>query len=115
VPASPSPAASYSLQRISLCTTTRCSAQLEITDTGEQAVLGLVNGSLNHSLGRRVDNPDATIKLTKEEFAAIFLGEKTPTEVAGAGQLEATPDTSALDSLLGLLDEFNMWFNIIEP
>jgi alkyl sulfatase BDS1-like metallo-beta-lactamase superfamily hydrolase len=74
----------------------RLTLDLEITDTGEQAIIELVNGSLNHSLGRRVDNPDATIKLTKEAFAAVFLGEKTPAEVAGAGQLEATPDTCAI-------------------
>lgn len=88
---------------------------LELTDTGERAVIELTNGSLNHSLGRAADNPDATLKMTKEAFAVVFLGEKTPAQLVEAGALDASPDTSALDTLLGLLDTFDVWFNIVEP
>jgi alkyl sulfatase BDS1-like metallo-beta-lactamase superfamily hydrolase len=94
---------------------TTLTINVQLTDTSDQAVIELTNGSLNHSLGRQADDADATLKLTKEALTAVFLGEKTPGELVSAGQLDASPDTSALDTLLGLLDTFDLWFNIIEP
>jgi alkyl sulfatase BDS1-like metallo-beta-lactamase superfamily hydrolase len=94
---------------------TTLSINLEVTDTGERAVVELVNGALNHSLNREDPQADATIRLSKEVLAAVFLGEKTPAEMTQAGLLEATPNAAALDNLLALLDTFDLWFNIIEP
>jgi alkyl sulfatase BDS1-like metallo-beta-lactamase superfamily hydrolase len=53
--------------------------------------------------------------VTKEAFTALFLAERTSAELTAAGVLEADPDASALERLLGLLETFDLWFNIIEP
>jgi alkyl sulfatase BDS1-like metallo-beta-lactamase superfamily hydrolase len=60
------------------------------TDTGEKAMLKLVNGSLNHSL------------------------DKTAAEAEG-DEISVEPDVKPLAELLELLDEFKIWFNVIEP
>jgi alkyl sulfatase BDS1-like metallo-beta-lactamase superfamily hydrolase len=88
---------------------------LTLGDSGEQAVLELVNGSLNHSLGRQDDGADASIVTTKAVLAGVFLGETTPAEAVAAGVLEATPDATALETLLSYLDSFELWFNVVEP
>ena len=88
---------------------------LDLTDTSERAVLELVNGSLNHSLERHADSPDATITLARPIFSGIVLGEITTAEAVGDGRLQADPNTAALDALLGMFDTFDFWFNIVEP
>ncbi len=88
---------------------------LDVTDTGETAVLELTNGSLNHSLGRHDADADATLTMARPVLSAVVLGEMTTADAVSKGLLSAVPDTTALDRLLGHLDTFDFWFNIVEP
>ena len=88
---------------------------LDVTDTGEQAVLELTNGSLNHSLGRHSAEADATLTMERAVLSAVVLGELATTDAVSQGLLKADPDTKALDQLLSYLDSFDFWFNIVEP
>jgi alkyl sulfatase BDS1-like metallo-beta-lactamase superfamily hydrolase len=85
------------------------------TDTGEQVLLRLSNGTLSHVIGRIDDSADTTITLTRAALNRFILGETTLDAEAEAGEIEVVPDIAPLDTLLGLLDEFNLWFNIVEP
>lgn len=85
------------------------------TDTGERAVLELTNGSLNHSLDRTVPDADATITLTRPALDRVLLGQSTLLAEGDAGEIAVEPDDRPLAELLGLLDEFDLWFNIVEP
>jgi alkyl sulfatase BDS1-like metallo-beta-lactamase superfamily hydrolase len=85
------------------------------TDTGEKAMLELVNGSLNHLLDRTAANPDATITLTRTSLDRVLLGETTLLAEAEGDEITVEPDVAPLTELLGLLDEFKIWFNVIEP
>ena len=85
------------------------------TDTGEKAMLELVNGSLNHSLDRTADDADATITLTRTALDRVLLGETTLLAEAEGGEIKVEPDVKPLAELLELLDEFKIWFNVIEP
>jgi alkyl sulfatase BDS1-like metallo-beta-lactamase superfamily hydrolase len=85
------------------------------TDTGEQVALLLSNGALSHVLGRTHDVADATVTLTRGALNRFILGESSLDDEAKAGEITVEPDLAPLDQLLALLDEFSLWFNIIEP
>jgi alkyl sulfatase BDS1-like metallo-beta-lactamase superfamily hydrolase len=85
------------------------------TDTGEKAVLELSNGALNHSLDRTDPDADATITLARSALDRVLLGETTLIAEAEAGEISVEPDEKPLAELLALLDDFDIWFNVIEP
>jgi len=85
------------------------------TDSGEQVALLLSNGALSHVLGRTHEVADATVTLTRAALNRFILGESSLDDEAKAGEITVEPDLAALDQLLALLDEFSLWFNIIEP
>lgn len=87
----------------------------DFTDTGEKVLLRLSNGALSHVMGRLADDADVTITLTRDALNRFILGEASFDAQAESGEISLAPDLGPLDALLGLLDEFKLWFNIIEP
>jgi len=88
---------------------------LVLTDTREEAVLRLVNGTLSHSLERRSDDAAATITMSRETINRIVADELTVNEAIESGEIEGDPDTQPLVEIFSLLDEFDLWFNVVEP
>lgn len=88
---------------------------LEFTDTNERAVLELVNGSLNHSLGRTDPDADATVTLTRESLNRVIVGETTLPDEAHSDEIKVEPELAPLEELVSLLDDFDLWFDIVEP
>ena len=66
-------------------------------------------------IGRKHEAADATITLTREALNRFILGASTLNDEAKSGEITVKPDLAPLDQLLALLDEFSLWFNIIEP
>jgi len=85
------------------------------TDTREQVLLHLSNGALSHVIGRTDNSADATVTLTRSALNRFILGQSTLDEEAQNGEITVKPDIVPLDTLLGLLDDFDLWFNIVEP
>ena len=87
---------------------------LEIPDTGEKAILRLSNGTLNHSL---VDwEPGApTLKITRDLLNRLVAGEVELEDAIQAGELEAGPGLELFRQIGEHLDDFDLWFPIIEP
>jgi alkyl sulfatase BDS1-like metallo-beta-lactamase superfamily hydrolase len=85
------------------------------TDTKEQVLLHLSNGALSHVIGRTDPDADATITLTRAALNRFILGQSTLDDEAKSGEITVSPSIAPLDTLLGLLDDFDLWFNIIEP
>jgi alkyl sulfatase BDS1-like metallo-beta-lactamase superfamily hydrolase len=85
------------------------------TDTKEQVLLRLSNGALSHVLGRTDDSADATITLTRAALNRFILGQSPLDEEAASGEITVEPDIAPLNTLLSLLDDFDLWFNIVEP
>jgi alkyl sulfatase BDS1-like metallo-beta-lactamase superfamily hydrolase len=88
---------------------------LVFTDADERAVLELRNGSLNHSVGRTESEADATVTLARESLDRVVMGEADLLEEAKSGKISVEPDEKPLAELLSLLDDFDLWFNIVEP
>jgi alkyl sulfatase BDS1-like metallo-beta-lactamase superfamily hydrolase len=93
----------------------RITLNFVFSDTGEKVVLELRNGSLNHSLDRTADDADATVTLERKDLDAVIVGETNLLEEAKEGKIKVEPDIGPLAELVGLLDTFDIWFNIVEP
>ncbi|MBP1927735.1 alkyl sulfatase BDS1-like metallo-beta-lactamase superfamily hydrolase [Methanolinea mesophila] len=88
---------------------------LNFTDTGEQAVLVLVNATLNHSLDRQDPHADATLTLTRNALNRIILQESTFDKEVGSGGVQVAGNAGKVHELVSLLDSFEFWFNIVTP
>jgi alkyl sulfatase BDS1-like metallo-beta-lactamase superfamily hydrolase len=85
------------------------------TDTDERVAVRVSHGALTHSLDQTDDGADATITMTRAALDRFILGQTTLAAEAGSGEISVDPDARPLVKLLGLLDTFEGWFNIIEP
>lgn len=83
-------------------------------DAGKIAVQ-LENGVLNHTLGRQVDNADATITLSRKTLNDIMLGQTKLADAIGAGDVKIDGNQKKLEELVSYLDTFKFWFNIVTP
>jgi alkyl sulfatase BDS1-like metallo-beta-lactamase superfamily hydrolase len=87
---------------------------LDITDTGESAVLRLSNGVLSHSMVDR--DPDApALAMTRDLLNRLVGNEVTLEDAVAAGEVEAGPGLDVFRKFGEHLDEFDLWFPIIEP
>lgn len=86
-----------------------------LTDTDEQAVLFLSNGALNHSMGRQDANADASLSLARTTLNEILLGTTSFEQEIASGKVRLAGRGEKLGELMGLLDTFEFWFNIVTP
>ena len=69
---------------------------------------------LNHSKGH-VSNPDVTVTIDRSVLNHVVLGETTFEKSIAAGDIKVDGNPEALKTLVGLLDTFEFWFNIVTP
>jgi alkyl sulfatase BDS1-like metallo-beta-lactamase superfamily hydrolase len=75
-------------------------------DTGERFAVRLENAVLRHRPGD--GGPEA--RVTRDGLIDLVMGAKPPEEVEVAGE-----GSEQLHALLGLLDRFDLWFEIAAP
>ncbi len=87
----------------------RATLNLHLTDVGEDHVVGVSRSAIHHRPGRRSDDADVSVRLSRAQLMAVL------------GEPDALPDTVAVDGdrqvlldLLGALDVFELPA-IIEP
>lgn len=88
---------------------------LTFPDTNQNAWLKLYNGALSHSVERSVPSPDATVTLDRRTLNSIITGKLELELAISSGEVRAEPDPAPLVELIGLLDDFDLWFPVIEP
>jgi alkyl sulfatase BDS1-like metallo-beta-lactamase superfamily hydrolase len=86
----------------------------DFTDTGEQVAVELIHGVLNHVVGRAAPDADAQVTLTRTALDRLILRQTTVDDELASGEI-AVSDADALNQLLALLDDFEFWFNLVEP
>ncbi|KTD57601.1 alkyl/aryl-sulfatase [Legionella shakespearei] len=84
-------------------------------DINEQYVVELNNGGLHHVKGHQSDKADATITINRETLNQIILKQKTIEGTEANAELKITGNQNALNQLLGFMDNFDFWFNIVTP
>ncbi|WP_027015466.1 alkyl/aryl-sulfatase [Comamonas composti] len=89
--------------------------QIHFTDTHETYALELSNAVLNHTRGRKLQSPDATLSLTRAAFFKMLLARVPLTQLVEAGEARMEGKPQALAAILGNLDTFNPRFPIVTP
>jgi len=85
------------------------------TDTNERFVLNLENAALTYTANRQASNADASLVLTRTTLSAITQRQTTFPEAVKSGAVQLSGDPGKLLELLGLLDNFEPMFEVVEP
>ncbi|PSL02813.1 alkyl sulfatase BDS1-like metallo-beta-lactamase superfamily hydrolase [Haloactinopolyspora alba] len=88
---------------------------LNLTGPDEKYVLEVGNGVLNYTRDTIVNAPTATISCARSAIDAVLLGRTTLADQVGSGAITVDGDRDAFTEFLGLLDEFDFWFDIVTP
>ena len=87
---------------------------LKLTDTSENYVLDLHNAALSNHKGL-AENADLTLEIPRTLLNQIFLKQTTLKQAVKDKKATVKGDQQKLEKLLGLLDTFKFWFNIVTP
>jgi len=88
---------------------------LQLKDTGENALLQLENCVLHGFLDRQRDDADASIELERAALNAIAIGTSMLTEEIDAGRIQIEGSREQAETLFALLDSFDRWFAVVVP
>ena len=84
-------------------------------DLGQRYVLTLQNCALTYLADRHADGADATVTLDRGVLNGIILREVALPDAMTNGSMRVEGNSQKVVELFGLLDEFTMGFDIIEP
>jgi alkyl sulfatase BDS1-like metallo-beta-lactamase superfamily hydrolase len=87
----------------------------DFTDTGQQYALGVENSALHYTPNKKDPKADATIILTRPALNDIILGTSTVQDQIKDGSVKIEGNPEALNEFIALLDNFELWFNIVTP
>ncbi len=93
----------------------KLSFNLEFTDLKENYYITLENSVLFYTKGKVGDNPTAAIALSRDSFNEILMGQDRYEELVDNGQIKVEGKIEEYYELMNTLDDFELWFNIIEP
>lgn len=88
---------------------------IDLGSDGGKYKLELENGVLNHTANAEATDADATITLNRDTLNKIILKETTLKQAEENGAVKVTGDGTKLDAMLGYMDKFEFWFNIVTP
>jgi alkyl sulfatase BDS1-like metallo-beta-lactamase superfamily hydrolase len=92
----------------------RITINIRFPDLNADYTLMVRNGALTHRKGHS-DNPDVAVTVDRSRFNDVILGKTTLPDQIAAGTAQLDGDDNALHDFIGLLDTFELWFNIITP
>ncbi len=92
---------------------------IRFTDTDERFLVMLENAVLRHrrdeGKGGAPARAHASVAISRDTLVGLMLDERTLDEALAAGDVRIDGDTKAFADLLGLLDRFDFWFEIVMP
>ena len=90
------------------------SINIDFTDIDKHYTITVENAVLNYTT-KQAESADVTLTLSMKTMNSIQLKEISYDDALSSGQLEISGDKKVLDDFLGMLDNFNFWFNIVTP
>jgi alkyl sulfatase BDS1-like metallo-beta-lactamase superfamily hydrolase len=88
---------------------------MNFPDTKQHYVVTVENAVLNYSKGKQAKDAHCTVTLARSDLDAIILGEAKLGQLITVGKVKIDGQAQKLQELLGLLDSFEFWFNIVTP
>ncbi|MGH1550783.1 alkyl sulfatase C-terminal domain-containing protein [Leifsonia poae] len=78
-------------------------------------LLELRNGVLVYTQGAAFDDVQATARSTKTALAAALFGGTSLDDAIASGDIEISGDDAVVKRMFALLDDFPLWFPIVQP
>jgi alkyl sulfatase BDS1-like metallo-beta-lactamase superfamily hydrolase len=91
----------------------KATINMDFTDTREKYLITLDNSVLNYSANRQAKDADCTVTLTRASLNDIILGQAKLPQLITVGAVKIGGNAKALQEVLGLLDSFDFWFDIV--
>lgn len=89
---------------------------INLTDTQEKIALIVSNGAVIPRMNTHVtENVTATINMTRAHLDSISLGEASFAELLNNKNIKIEGDASAFPNFMSKIDQFEFWFNIVQP
>lgn len=88
---------------------------IDLGNDGGKYKLELENGVLNHTANAQAKEADATLTLDRATLNKIILKEETLKQAEDKGEVKISGNGAKLDEMLGYMDPFDFWFNIVTP
>ena len=85
------------------------------SDSDADHMVTLANGVLNHAVGKRAADADVNVELTRRGFLGMAMAGVPVESLVESQAIQVDGDVAALVELIGLLDNFEFWFNIVTP
>jgi alkyl sulfatase BDS1-like metallo-beta-lactamase superfamily hydrolase len=86
-----------------------------LPDKNQKYVLQIKNGVLNYFPNKNSDKADLTIAINRTDFNSLLLGMSSLDSLIRLNKASIKGNTEFLPKFLGLFDDFNPWFYLIEP
>ena len=93
----------------------RLRIDLRLREPDEDHALTLRYGALSTRPGAHTEPADARVSLTRLDLARLLAGAVTLEDLLQQDGIDITGDADAFGDLLGLLDRFELWFDIVLP
>ena len=87
--------------------------KLVMPDTGQSFLLTMQNSVMNHIESKAGQKSDVTLTLNRSELNSILLGQAKLAGLVDDRKAEVQGNRQALDDLLGSLEPFEFWFDIV--
>ena len=88
---------------------------IDLGSDGGKYKLELENGVLNHTANAEAKDADTTIALNRATLNKIILKEETLKQAVDNGDAKITGNADKLNEMLGYMDNFEFWFDIVTP
>lgn len=91
------------------------SINLVLPDRNEQYLLELKNSHLNNIKGVQSEEAGQTVTIDRADLNRLLLKEVSPVRLVFEGKLKSSGNPLLMAKLLGMLDDFEFWFDIVTP
>ena len=92
----------------------RITINVTFPDLDESYCLMVRNGALSHRSGRD-EGADVSFTIDRRDFEKVLVGKASVPELIAGGSARLDGNATALQEFVGLLDSFELWFNIVTP
>lgn len=89
------------------------SINLTMPDRDEQIVVEMSNATLTHIVGYTDDDATLSVEINRSDLERVMIGEVRLLDLIKDGTAKSTGDTSVLDQLASVLDQFDLGFELM--
>lgn len=91
----------------------RFTINLNLPDIGETFIIEMENATLTNIEGFQAETPDLSITINRSDLVTVMMGASTFESLISEGRATTSGDVSILDTLAGLMVEFDPLFEVM--